>query len=84
MKPAMLRIIDQPMARITRRTWTHAQEARLREMAAAGASIARMCGALNKTAVAIRSHARLLGIKIQTVRETRERVREAEREGCLP
>ena len=67
------------MARITKKTWTPAQEARLRVLAESGASLLRISAAVNKTAQAVRSHATALGIKIHTVRQIRAKLRDAER-----
>lgn len=66
------------MARITKKTWTLEQEARLRDLAKSGASILRISAAVNKTAQAVRAHAQGLGIKIRTLREIRSEMRNAE------
>lgn len=68
------------MKRITKRTWTPLQEARLTELADSGASIIRISAALNKTVSAIRGRAKELGVDIRSFREIRKAIRDAARE----
>jgi hypothetical protein len=52
--------------------WRSEDDDRLREMAAKGASAARIAGALNRKIQAVRTRARFLGYALPTISEQRE------------
>ena len=57
--------------RITSRSWTPNRIARLRELAAAGASPARISGAVNRSMAAIRTMAAKLDIELRGIQQIR-------------
>ena len=68
------------MSRAIKTSWTPDQVARLKELAAAGASPIRIAAALNRPIAGVRAGARELGIEIRTVKAIRAKMKEAERE----
>ncbi len=61
--------------------WTPEEEARLKELAAKGYSTFRLAAALNRSFGAIRTKAAHLGVRLPTLKENRDRMRDAERRG---
>jgi hypothetical protein len=54
------------------KVWTKEQDDRLREMAAKGASAARIAGALNRKIQQVQARARILGCDLPSVSEQRK------------
>lgn len=57
---------------------TNEQIEKLKHLAAAGASPARIAAALNRPVAGVRARARLLGIDLPTLREIRAKLRESD------
>lgn len=64
----------------TNRSWTPKQIERLKELANAGASPARIAAATKRSIMSVKMRARQVGVEIRTVRQIRARMRDAERE----
>jgi GcrA cell cycle regulator len=58
--------------------WTEEDNARIRELAAKGASTIRAAAALKRSRLAVRDQARKLGTPFPTVRDLRKRLAEAD------
>jgi hypothetical protein len=63
------------MAHVTSRSWTESDIARLRELSAQGASIARAAAALNRKTSQVAKVARLHGISLVGTRELKAAIR---------
>jgi hypothetical protein len=66
-------------SRTTVRSWTSAEIAKIRELAAKGAMLPRIAAALGRSESSVRVKAREEGIVILTMREYRQKVKDAER-----
>jgi hypothetical protein len=62
----------------TKRSWTDADIARLRDLSAKGASIARAAAALNRKMTSVTKMARLHGIPLAGTRQLKAAIRELE------
>ena len=63
---------------VTKRSWTDADMARLRDLSAAGASVMRAAAALNRQTSAVKKMARIHGIALIGVREAKAVIRRLE------
>lgn len=61
---------------LTKRSWTPDDIARLKALAQAGASPARISAALNRSMISVQKLARKLGVRIRSVREFRAQIRQ--------
>lgn len=68
------------MPRTLKTSWTDNQIARLKELAAAGASPIKVAAAVNRPIATVRAKARELGIELRTIGEIRAKMRKAESE----